>query len=257
MRQTVRAVLSDLGIRRLRIRLPSSRIEVTQSSPEELENALARGERTALILDPTALQYESFMALVEASNRAGVGLLLYGPHNKITTARAAEAARLRTIELLFYDAEDEADLLFTLLESIVEPSVPALVLRGLAARFQRLPVALQEVLLDTLGWRTLPASVNAVARLAGLSPRTSQRRFRSAGLVSCERVLCAVRLSRNWRRLAGGATLDGVATSGGFGTVRSLTKTCHLMLGLAPRKAARLLNPRQVAGLLVKAAIKP
>ncbi len=90
--------------------------------------------------------------------------------------------------------------------------------------------------LEEAGWMPL----SELARRLGCAPRTLQRRLREDGL-SAEMLRSATRLVRATSRLAGGASLTGIAMEEGFADLPHMSRSFKAACGMSPSLLRQML----------------
>jgi hypothetical protein len=247
----IRAALSPDGLKRLRLRVSPARVEVIPSLPREIEDALRRGERTPVVVDPAAMHEDAFHSLTTMTSQVGSGLLIYAQCNRLSVVRSIQAAHSRTVEVLFFGSEDEDGLLLWLLRTSLEASAPARVMRKLAPSFRRLNPAAQEPAVSLLGWSPIAPSAGAFVAATGAAASTVEDWLHDANIRGIRPLLRGAGLARGWHALARHARLDEVVAIAGLKSVRALENAFDQFTGLTARRASRNLDTAEFTDALV------
>jgi AraC-like DNA-binding protein len=248
------ALLDDAAFRRVRASLLPS-VTIQRLGVYELERELKAGYAGALILDPCIVRGDVFTSILSAAVDGGEAVLLYIPaQGAVGIERALEAARRLVVETVTAGIDDEPAVIRSRVSDMMRPSVPALILHGIADLLVDVPPALQRVSVSLFGWSALPASASTLATKVGVPMRTVNRWFEKARLRSGGLLLMGAQLGRAWIPLGNRHySLTDVARISGLGSVRALTRAFHTVIGMSPRRARRSLNEAMFARPIITA----
>jgi len=232
-------VLPDASHQRLARLLPAP-WPVDRVSLAALQKTALPG--TVIVADPDALGPARFRSLLDAAANAGAAVLLYTPIPTGSTVKLItdSTALELPVELVFFDAEDEADVLRRRIVQVGQASVPALVFRKLVGQIRNLQAELSPRVVALFGWVAIP---EADQFLRGLSvgSRQANRWLVAAGLMTPDCLLTGARVARafEWARAKPYANLDHIAAHCGFAKVSALDWACRRATGLAAGRALR------------------
>jgi len=176
------------------------------------------------------------MDIAALASATGKPVILIGTLTKLTAQAVLEFLRTCPADVLFSDAEIDADLLRARLRAAIPQSVSAHLLRLLRLQIDLLPDDLLLGSLRLFGTLPLPSSAHEFSLRLGIVDRTAERRMKRAGFRSTARLLMSVRLALAWDMLRQSRSLsiEDMAARSGYATVRRLRQHARGLLGLSP-----------------------
>lgn len=161
------SLLGDQEYRRVRDSVPQS-VEILRLGAHQLERELRDGRAAALILDPCVVRADAFTSILSATVEGGEALFLYIPAvGEAGIERTVEAARRLVVETVTAGVDDEPAVIRARVLDMMRPSVPALILHGIADLLNGLPSLVQRRIVNLFGWGALPDSASALAARRG------------------------------------------------------------------------------------------
>ena len=241
-----------------RVRAIVGRDDVQSVDLAMLEAQLAQPDPKLVVIDPSRLRPEAFIALVEAARaKRNVAMLVYAALTPDTARVVVEANRIHPIEVVFFGAYNERDALARACEQPMVPSVQTLVLCGLAENLGRLPPKLATSIIGIFGGQPFPPSTNAMLRASGVGSHTARRWLAVAGITQPHQLRSCAVLARTFPELGRSRMrLAQIVAHFGAGSERAFRRTCAALTGLSPRAAGRLPGA-EVATRLLAATLAP
>lgn len=235
------ALLDDIAVKRLRLAV-DRKIKVHHIDGAALATRLADQARTLVVVDPSRVRPDAFVSLVEtARSRGNVAVLVYAALTADTARAAVTASQILPIETVFFDAYNEHDALAHACGLLLVPSVPALVLRGLAPMVGMMPRRLATRVVGLFGRQPIPSSTSAMLDGLGVPVDTAHDWFVAAGIAKPHHLRACAVLARAYPDLGRKQSrLDLIADAFGAGSVRSLGRACLTLTQLSARRAGRL-----------------
>jgi hypothetical protein len=232
--------------------------EVRSVDLAKLEVRLAQPDAKLVVVDPSRMRPEAFIALVETARTKGnAAVLVHAPLTPETARVVVEASRILPIEAVFFDAYDERDALFHVCEQLMVPSVPALLLRGLAMNLAEMPPALTTRVVGLLGGQPFPSSTAAMLDGFGASRGTVRQWLTVAGITHPHHLRTCAMLARTFPELGReGKRLAQVVEQFDAGSERAFRRVCESLTGMSPRHAGRL-SEAEFAGRLLSVVLGP
>lgn len=216
--------------------------EVRSVDLAKLEVRLAQPDAKLVVIDPSRMRPEAFIALVETARTKGnAAVLVHAPLTPETARVVVEASRILPIETVFFGAYDERDALCHVCEQLMVPSVPALLLRGLATNLAEMPPALTTRIVGLLGGQPFPSSTSAMLDGFGASSGTVRQWLTVAGITHPHHVRTCALLARTFPELGKkGRLLAQIVEKFDAGSERAFRRVCETLTGLSPRHAGQL-----------------
>jgi hypothetical protein len=226
--------------------------EVRSVDLAKLEVRLAQPDAKLVVVDPSRIRPEAFIALVgTARTKGNAAVLVHAPLTSETARVVVEASRIQPIEAVFFGSYDERDALAQVCKQLMVPSVPALVLRGLAANLAEMPPLLATRIVGLFGGQPFPSSTSAMLDGLGVSTDTARQWLTVAGITHPHHLRSCAVLARTFPAL--GRQREPLAkTVEHFdaGSERGFRRTCETLTRLTPRHAGRLTGVEFAARLL-------
>ena len=251
------AFVSRPALQRLAASLRPLGLLPRSPSVVDASRALHSAAVSLLVVDPNELRSDAFAFLIDAACAAGTPVVLHTKLTEFSAQCVLEVSRRIPVEVVFSDVEDDVSLIRRLATEAGRTTTPALFLRGISARVDRLPQSIETMVVSLFGWRPIPDSVSALAVQLGIPARSIERWFQRTGLNGIARLLGCARLSRAWetaRRLH--RDLAHVAQLAGFSSAPRLTACCRSLTDLTFSHARSNLTDREFADRLIKAALR-
>jgi hypothetical protein len=207
-----------------------------------LELRLGEADAKLIVVDPSRMRPESFLALVETARAGGNAAVLVHAQLTLETARVVVAAsRIQPIEAIFFGSYDERDALAKVLERLMVPSVQALMLRGLAANLGEMPPVLATRIVGMFGGQHFPPSTSAMLDGFGVTIDTAREWLTAAGITHPHYLRSSAVLARIYPELAQKRNrLGEIVEQFDAGSERALRRACATLASLSPRQAGRL-----------------
>lgn len=223
---------------------------------EESKHLLATATGGSFILDPTDLRQDIFASVIHVMSISRMSVVVFAPLS--TAIRIRQMLCSTMLELVLFGVENERELLRRAVEDGRDPTVPALVLHGIAPNLQLLSPRIAQEILKLFGWAAIPASVSKFAENLNQDPSTVNRALRRANLGLTSDILTGASLARAYEPLRGGNqsisfVIDRLERHG----LRALQAQFRRFVQLPPRRAMRELPPEEFAArLLARIAIQ-
>ena len=207
-----------------------------------LKSRLADSDAKLIVVDPSRMRPEAFIALMETANANGnTAVLVHAPLTPETARVVVEASRIQCIEVVFFGAYDEREALAQVCDQLMVPSVPALVLSGLAESLARMPPPLATRVVGQLGGQPFLRSTSAMLNGLGVDSHTVRRWLTVAGITHPHHLRSSVVLARTFPELARRRqSLAQIVDHFDAGSERGFRRVCKTLTRLPPRDAGRL-----------------
>jgi hypothetical protein len=232
--------------------------EVRSVDLAKLERRLAQSDAKLIVVDPSRMRPEAFIALVETARAKGnAAVLVHAPLTSETARVVVEASRILPIEAVFFGSYDERDALAQVCKQLMVPSVPALVLRGLVANLAEMPPLLATRIVGIFGGQPFPSSTSAMLDGLGVSTDTARQWLTVAGITHPHHLRSCAVLARTFPELGRkGKRLAQVVEQFDAGSERAFRRACESLTGMSPRHAGRL-SEAEFAGRLLSVVLGP
>jgi len=216
-------------------------------------HAVRERELDALLVDPGALSDDEFARLHAVFRQTAVPVILLTTLTSASARRIVQAAELGAHELVIRGTEDDAVLLAHRLASLVQPSVPAILLNHVAKCLHRFPDRLRTVSVGLFGNGPLPRWVDDLAQRSGFARRTVDRWMERAGIDGAAMLLDAARLARVWEPATEGSLSNAaIAVQCGYVRPRLLVAHARRIVGVAPEEFRRTMTREKFAERLAR-----
>jgi hypothetical protein len=223
-----------------------------------LETRLAESDAVAIVIDPTQLRRDEFVALIKtASARRNAAVVVYTTLSPATARAVLEASQVMAVEVVFVGTQDERNALEAACERFLDSSVPSLVLHGLAPEVLRMPRALATRIVELFCGERVPRSTSAMLSGLGVSIDTARAWLAAARICRPHMLRLAAVLARTFPDLALNRNcLEQIIERTGTTSARSFRRACVKLIGLSARQAGRL-SEAEVAGRMLSAICRP
>jgi hypothetical protein len=251
MGKRILALIHQDGRPHLRAAVPaSSTLQIVLSAADLTAALKAFGVDRTVVLDPAVVQADALELILGAVERTGAGMLLYSSLGPRSVERALEIVKRLPTECLFHGTDDVV-ILSHLLSQLPFSSVPALVLRRLAAPIGHLSGSLQMPVLGLFGWAPIDDASAEAREDAHVGSSSVRRAFHNAGLGSLARLRVCARLARvTERMLTSREGLEMIADREGFESLRTLEDQFARIVAVPPRQARSMLAAADIADRL-------
>jgi hypothetical protein len=232
--------------------------EIRSVDLAKLELRLAQSDAKLVVVDPSRMRPDAFIALVGTARAQGnAAVLVHAPLTPETARVVVEASRILPIETVFFDSYDERDALVRVCEQLMVPSVPALILRGIATNLSEMPPELTTRVVGLFGGQPFPSSTSAMLEGFGASVGTVRQWLTVAGITHPHHLRSCAVLARIFPELGRkGKLLSQIVERFDAGSERAFRRVCESLTGLSPRHAGRL-SEAEFASRLLSVVLGP
>jgi AraC-like DNA-binding protein len=242
------ALLSDHLLFTLRAVLGDDHRVVAPTVQGDVVRAVQSAAADVLVVEPASVAGAQWPALVDLLRRAGTPtVVVYTTITPPAMRATVELARVGIRHIILKGYDDTPRRFRAVFDTLATEFWSSVLSQRLAPRCRELPLAARDAVALLFRRPDHVRDVAALARLAGVAPRTLHRRLGQVGIASPKRLVLAARVEWAHALLRSGQLgVADVATRLGYASPRRFRRETQLLTGLPPAQLTRRLAPDEL-----------
>ena len=246
------ALLSDHLLFTLRAVLGDEHRVLTPPVEGDVVRAVQAAGAEVLVVEPASVAGPQWPALVESLRQAGTPtVIVYTTITPPAMRATVELAAVGIRHVILKGYDDTPRRFRAVFDTLATEYWSSALHDRLAPHWTDLPATVRDAVALLFRHPDHVRDVAALARIAGVAPRTLHRRLGQAGIASPKRLVLAARVEWAHALLRSGRLgVADVALRLGYPTARRFRRETQLLTGLSPAQFTRRLGPAELVDRL-------